>query len=310
MKFFIIVFFSFAIISCAGKMGEKPQSPRALAPPPSVIGSVRLTFLGVFGTEKISPWGMSFGADGTLYVCDRDHAGVIRMDGEGKVISRFNGLESRVQRMFAPIDVCASGGIDIYVLDGANSRILRMDRDLRNAFVVYDGSAEEKNRFSTFNGMTYDRESGDLYITNGSDGSLIRMDMISKSVSAAGGFGSEKKSLLEPVGLDVDKDGALLIADRKYGAVAVMLHFGADIRYIGKDVLEAPVDAAVLPQNLLAVADRRGIVIVNRTGAAEALAGFGVDREMAPRSVVYREGKLYISDARSGSVLVYKYETK
>jgi DNA-binding beta-propeller fold protein YncE len=289
-------------------MGEKSRSTGAPAPPPSVTGAVRLAFLGAFGKEKISPWGMSFGADGTLYVCDRDHASVIRMDGEGKVISRFNGLESRVERMFAPTDVCASGGIDIYVLDGANSRILRLDRDLRNAFVVYDGATEEKNRFSTFNGMAYDRESGDLYLTNGSDGSLVRMDMISKTVSATGVFGSEKKSLLEPVGLDVDKDGALMIADRKYGAVAVMSHFGADIRYIGKNVLEAPVDVAVLPQNRLAVADRSGVVIMTRTGTAEALAGYGVDRQMAPRSVAYREGKLYISDALSGSVLVYKLE--
>jgi len=307
MRVLTIVLAALLMLSCAGKMGEKSHPPST--PPPAVTGSVHLTFIGVFGTEKMSPWGMSFGADGTLYVCDRDHSSVIRMNSEGKVISRFNGLESRVERIFAPIDVCASGGIDIYVLDGANSRIIRLDRDLRNAFVVYNGRSEEKNRFGTFNGIAYDRESGDLYTTNGSDGSLIRMDMVSKKVSTTGGFGSEKKSLLEPIGLDVDKDGALLVADRKYGAAAVIPHFGTDIRYAGKEVLEAPVDVAALPRDRLAVADRRGVVILSRTGTGEGLAGFGVDREMAPRSVAYREGKLYISDALSGSVLVYKYET-
>ncbi|MFA6472094.1 MAG: NHL repeat-containing protein [Candidatus Latescibacterota bacterium] len=293
-------------LSCAGKMEEKTHQPSAL--PPAVTGSVHLSFFGVLGTEKMSPWGMSFGADGTLYVCDRDHSSVIRMNSEGKVISRFNGLESRVERIFAPVDVCASGGIDVYVLDGANSRIIRLDRDLRNASVVYNGSSEEKNRFGTFNGIAYDRESGDLYITNGSDGSLIRMDMVSKIVSATGSFGSEKKSLLEPIGLDIDKDGALLVADRKYGAAAIISHFGTDIRYVGKEVLEAPVDIAALPQNRLAVADRRGVVILSRSGTVEGMAGFGVDRKMAPRSVAYHEGKLYISDTLSGSVLVYRID--
>jgi hypothetical protein len=308
MRILALILFLICFVSCSGKMQEKSQSPSPL--PPKVTGSARLIYLGVTGTQKTAPWGMSFGPDGSLYICDRENSSVIRLNSEGKATSLFNGLESRVERIFAPIDVCSSGGIDIYVLDGANSRIIRLDRGLRNAFVLYNGREDEKNRFGTFNGIAYDRESGDLYITNGSDGSLIRMDMVTRIVSSTGGFGSEKKSLLEPMGLDVDSNGALLVADRKYGAVAVIPHFGSDIRYIGKDVLEAPVDVVSISPDHLAVADRHGVVIISQSGTGEALAGFGVDRKMAPRSVAFFNDKLYVSDALSGSILVYKYETK
>ena len=73
-------------------------------------------------------------------------------------------------------------------------------------------------------------------------------------------------------------------------------------------VLEAPVDAAALPGGRVVVADRRGILIMSETGNPEGRSGYGVERNMSPRSVAYRDGKLYVSDGISGLILVYIIE--
>ena len=300
-------------VSCTGAI-EKSSSQKALSEPlktfilPQVSGDINLTFEGILGDNMNikSPWGISFGIDGSLYVCDRDNSSIIRLDRKGNVISQFSGFDSRTERLFLPIDVSVSGGIEIYSLDGANSRILRLDRNLKNAYAIYKPGSDEESLFGSFSGLAFDKISGDIFVTERNNGTVVRIDMLGGNIHTTGKFGSEKLSLREPLGLDVDDDGTIYIADRRYGAVGVLHHFGAELSFIGKSNLEAPVDVAVLPGDLVAVADKRGVIILDRSGTPTALAGYGTDREISPRSVAFFEGYLYISDAYSSSILIYK----
>ena len=244
--------------------------------------------------------------DGTLYVCDRDRSSIVRLAGDGAVISRFDSFTNRTERLYAPIDVCSSSGIEIYAIYATGSRVLRFDRNLQNGFTIYRGRTREVRLFGAFNGLAYDKISGDLYITDRDAGAVLRVDMLGGSIRSLGGFGSDRANLRQPAGLDVDDNGVLYIADTGNGAVAVVKNFGEKITFIGGDVLEAPVDVAVIPDGRIAAADRHGVIILSVTGAAEAFAGYGVDRVMAPRSVAFMEGKLYVSDGVSASILVYE----
>ena len=186
--------------------------------------------------------------------------------------------------------------------------MLRFDRNLKNAYAIYKPKSDDKKLFSAFSGIAFDKTSGDLFITDRNNGTVIRIDMLGGNIHTAGGFGSEKLSFRDPAGLDVSSNGEIFIADKGNGAVAMLHHFGAEIKFIGKDILEAPVDVAVLPNELIAVADKGGVILFSRDGIPKAMAGFGVDRKINPRSVAYSEGKLYISDAYSASILVYRIE--
>jgi len=311
MKWLTVVFFLFAAASCAGTAGNTPPGKiKPPAEPPQVNGSVRLTFertLGMPG-EIRSPWGISFGVDGSLYVCDRGKSSIVRLNSEGTIISRFDSFTNRTERLYAPIDVCSSSGIEVYAVDAADSRVLRFDRNLKNGFTIYRGGADENRLFGSFNGLAYDKISGDLFITDRDTGAVIRIDMLGGSIRTLGAFGSERTSLKMPSGLDVDQDGVLYIADTGNRAITVVKNFGAKITYIGQEILEAPVDAAVLPGGNIAVADRSGVIILSPSGIAEAFAGFGVERTMAPRSVAFNGGRLYVSDSASSSILVYRVE--
>ncbi|MBN1292322.1 MAG: NHL repeat-containing protein [Candidatus Latescibacteria bacterium] len=308
---FPVIITLLSLCSCASSSFEKSVPPVAeKVTPPAVTGSLRLTYSGTLGTqgEIRAPWGISFGVDGTLYVCDRDKSSVVRLNGSGEIISRFDSFTNRTERLYAPIDVCSSSGIEIYAVDASDSRVLRFDRNLKNGYTIYRGGADQTKLFGSFNGIAYDKISGDLYITDRDTGAVIRIDMLGRSIRTMGAFGSRDKSLREPAGLDVDPDGILYIADTKMGAVAVVRNFGAHINYIGGDALEAPVDAVVMDGGNIAVADSRGVVVFNPKGAAAAFAGYGVDRIMKPHSVAYKDGKLYISDGASASILVYTVE--
>ena len=311
MKRLSVIYLMLLCISCAGTGGNIPPATESpAAEPPQVTGSVILAYersLGKQG-EIRAPWGISFGVDGTLYVCDRGKFSVIRLNGEGEIISRFDSYTNRTERLYSPIDVCSSSGIEVYAVDASNSRVLRFDRNLKNSFTIYRGGTGDTKLFGSFNGLAYDKISGDLYITDRDTGAVIRIDMLGGSVRTMGAFGSRSESLEEPAGLDVDPDGVLYIADTGKGAVAIVHNFGARIDYIGEGILDAPVDAAILPENRIAVADRNGVVVLSTAGVAEAYAGFGVERAMLPRSVAFRDGRLYISDGASASILVYRVE--
>ena len=93
-------------LSCAGNQAVTPtETVRETIERPTVTGAVRLSFAGIFGEEKAirSPWGISFGIDGTLYVCDRGKSSIVRLDSTGVIllISSVRGVEYNLSRGFA-----------------------------------------------------------------------------------------------------------------------------------------------------------------------------------------------------------------
>jgi DNA-binding beta-propeller fold protein YncE len=295
-------------VSCAGAPPRNMDVPHTPAPPPAVTGEVTLTFAGTFGDSAgfRTPWGLSFGVDGTLYVCDRDRSRIVRLDTDGSVRASFSGYGTRTDRLYAPVDVSSAGGIEVFVVDAATASVLRFDRNLRNAFTVFSRGMREARLFGTFSGLAADTGSGDLYLADSDNDVVIRLDMLGQATQR-GSFGAERGGLVQPAGLSVGPDGALYVADTGAGRVAVFAHYGAPMRILGEDVLEAPVDVEVLPDGLFAVADERGIVVLDDTGVALGRAGFGVDRVMKPRGIAWWDGRLYVSDSVSSTVLVYDH---
>ncbi|MFC1528342.1 NHL repeat-containing protein [Candidatus Latescibacterota bacterium] len=315
-RFFpIALLFIYMFCSCSGtidkgKLSGEMTVPEPQSTPPVISGDIQLTYVESFGKTAgiVSPWGISFGVDGTLYVCDRDRSSIIRLDREGTGVSRFTGSGSRTERLYSPVDVCSTGGLAIYAVDAANSRVLRFDRNLKHSYVLYKKDSRENRLFSSFNGLAFNKTTGDLFVTDRDTGAIIRIDMLGGTIKSMGAFGSGKESLHEPAGLDVGDDGTIFIADKGAGAVAILRHFGAEIRYIGSKVLESPVDVAAITDSTVAVACKNGVLVLTTSGIAVGIAGYGTDRTMSPRSVAYREGKLFISDGVSGSILVYTIE--
>jgi len=278
--------------------------------PPPVTGNIKLIF------EKIllqsdslgTPWGISFGTDGTLYVCDRANSRILRIDTHGKIISRFESSRTRTAKIFNPVDISVSSGISVFAIDNANSSILRFDRNLKNSASIYDLSDKTGKLFGSFGGITNDRISGDIFVTDKNSGSVIRIDTLGSNIRTTGDFGTGKKSLIEPLGIDVNENGSICIADRGVKAVALMKNFGSAISFIGSGILKAPIDAVFLEKGNILAVDDNGIVVFSDKGIAEGYAGFGTERIIKPRSAAFFDGKIYLSDGLTNSILVYRIE--
>jgi DNA-binding beta-propeller fold protein YncE len=225
------------------------------------------------------------------------------------VLQKFAGFDASDGRLFTPIDVAAERGVDVFVLDGSSGRVIRFDRELRGQSVIFDGGGDRSGGFAPYAGIALDHESGDLLLSDRSEGVLTRLDFTGRASQVAGGFGSVKKSLRDPAGLDVAPDGAVFVADRGMKAVAYATRFGADIRLIGAGLFTSPVDATAFPDNRIAVADAYGLVVFDRAGTALGSAGFGAEHGISPRSIAFHDGHVYVADARSKSILVYRIET-
>ncbi len=301
----ILAYIPMPFVSCAGENHSRKPIKQGM-----ITGKISLQHIGSVSNAAafISPGGITVGLDGTLYVCDNDNARIVRTDSTGRMLARFEGFDSRTNPLFLPVDISVSGGIEVYALDSAGSKVFRLDRNLKNAYVVYRAEPGEERRFGTFAGIAFDTQSGDIYITDRDRGAIIRIDMLGGNIHTSGGFGSGRQSLKKPAGLDTASDGSLIVADTGIGAIAVLSHFGESVTFIGGDILEAPLDVTELSQGLYAVADRSGIVIMDRHGTVYAVAGFDEKNEMSPKSVAYHDDILYVSDSASSSILMYRLD--
>jgi DNA-binding beta-propeller fold protein YncE len=304
----LLVFFVFFSCTASKKMTEETPVKKLTKQSifiPVVSGDIETVFEGVFGeaSEIKSPRGIAIGIDGSLYVCSRDRSSILRFDKDGKLISRFNGFDSRTAQVFLPFDIT---GTEVYALDNADSRIIRFDRNLKNAYVFFKPEADNSNLFGMFGGIAADKETGDLYLTDINNKSIVKIDMLTKKPRYTGSFGSEKISFREPAGLDVAPDGTIYIADRGLPGIGIMKYFGARVNFIGEGFMEAPNDVAVVSDSLLAVADKNGVLLLDTAGKARAALGYGIDREISPVSVAFSAGMIFISDVMSSSILVYR----
>ena len=294
--------------ACAGGYGGAPGELNVQPPP--VSGEVKLSFIKMIGLSSglRSPAGLSLAIDGTLYVCDPGNSSIIRLDPYRGELSRYEGGLSRSGRLFSPVDVSATDGLTVYAVDASGSRLFRFDRNLRNAYPVLDAELDGGGLFGAFNGLAYDRSTGDIYLTDADAGGVIRIDSFGRDFQSMGYFGSGERSMNQPAGIAVSLDGIVYIADPAAGNIVRMSRSGSDIVYLGEGVLVNPVDVAIIENTGIAVADRDGVVILSDEGVALGVTGFGTDRLMAPRAVEFGGGSLYVSDGLSGVVLVYGVE--
>lgn len=304
---FIVCIICCMLPACAGGYGGAPAGRDST--PPEVTGELTLSFVKMMGLSSgiRSPGGLAYGIDGTLYVCDPANSSIYRLDPFEGEVSRYEGSISRSGRLFVPVDVSVTDGLTVYAID-SGSRLLRFDRNLRNAYPVLDAELDGGGMFGVFSGVAFDRSTGDIYLSDANVGGVVRIDMLGGGVQSMGFFGSGERSLRRPAGMDVSFDGIIYVADTAAGVIARIHLSGSNIDYLGAGILREPVDVAVIENVGIAVAERDGVVILSGDGNAIGSAGFGSGRLMAPRSVAYGDGSLYVSDGLSGGVLVYGIE--
>jgi hypothetical protein len=297
--------FIIALASCScGGLSSGSFPAKTPAGAGTAISLEYLHTITLAGMET-APVGLSAGIDSTLYLCWTEPARIARIDHSGAILSSFNGIDSRTGSVFRPVDLSVAGGVEVYVLDSGSSRILRLDRNLKNALTVYAAPSGRERMFGSFRGLAFERTTGDLYVSDRDTGSIKRIDMLGGNIQTSGGFGSEQTSLIDPAGIDCSTDGAIYVADAGTGAIAVQNHFGAAIRFIGRGRLGTPVDVAVLNNGYMAAACRDRVVVLDINGTIIASTESINSLLLEPQAVAFFDNTLYVSDRHSHSIVVF-----
>jgi hypothetical protein len=152
---------------------------------------------------------------GNIYVLDREKNTLCQYDKNLKLVREIGGEGWEGERFDRAAGLWARNGIDVYVADYGNHRIVRFDRSLN--FVSSFSTRESDNpdeRFGYPSDVAVSRL-GELYICDTENSRILRVDRQNNVAGSFGGFGAGKGRLLAPLQIEVSPQDAVYVVDGK-----------------------------------------------------------------------------------------------
>ncbi len=304
----IIVIVAAAVVAWSLRPGRYPGRVRLADLPGDTTATVG--FAGAFPADDepalANPLGIAWDGD-RLYVAESD-AGVVRVFDEagGRIGSIALPVAAGAQAVYPSALVAA--GERLAIVDTAGNRIIIVDAEpadeAAEPLVVLGGKDDAPGQ-----PISVAYGDGEFYVVDASDSLVKVYDAEGAFVRAIGGSLEPPLAFAGGVAL---LDGRLFIADSNGGRVVVLdARTGDQVR-----VFE---DRYALPRAIVPVSDD-ALALVDTFGHAVYLVGAdGVRRDVidaesvpdgplaSPRGVTWvgEDGRLYVTDAGAGRVLVY-----
>lgn len=177
-----------------------------------------------------------------VYLLDAQLASVVELTIDGRALSLVGGPGTGLEQFSDPADICATSGLDVFVADRGNDRIVRLDRKL-NYLAEYRTLAGTPAKWAFENPYSVSLgPRGDLFLADGSNNRILKIDPSGEPVFSFGDYGQVKGSLIEPRRLEIDPNGGLWVLDM----------LGQVIRFdeYGGFILNLQADAAGQPNGL------------------------------------------------------------
>jgi hypothetical protein len=251
-------------------------------------------FLYSFGEFK-NAQSISVDPGGMIYIADAGDHKIKEFTSEGKMLLEVGGYGWGSLEFDQPVDICALFGIDIYVSDFGNHRVQRFDRNLTyvSTFATRNDPVEGI-RFGYPSGVTISRL-GDLYISDGENHRVLKVNSFSSVERTFGGFDAGKGRLVQPGQIEVDEDNLVYVSDGI--RVVVYDSFGNFVRIVGEGALDSLRGICLSEKTLLAVSGSK-LFVFDEKGERHLRfsppEGIGVGEARNPRDVAVYKGKVYL----------------
>jgi tripartite motif-containing protein 71 len=322
-------------------VGIGKPSPVVLAPP-AQPGMVLLQG-GQVGSNQGQfqyPRGIAIDSHNDIYVADSRNHRIQKISGSnGKFIMAFGGLANvgggdvkKITTTFTgklnePNGVAIGPGDDVYVIDTWNGRV-----------EVFTSKGKYKTGYTTEDGFWGPREivvnrgegsgkyTGTSYVADTGKHRIVQFDANGKKVRAWGALdmktgqaikGDKEGEFNEPIGLALDKDGNLYVADRLNFRIQVFTPDGHFIKQWpvdgwSKDQIDMEPHLALdQAHSLLYVTDGRGkkVYCYDLDGKKVATLDKSVNGDLfvVPIGVaVDKDGFVYVVDAANAKIMKFK----
>lgn len=176
--------------------------------------------------QLADPWAVAVGPDGAMWIADTGNRRLRYVSPEGR-LGTAAGDGTGLGTGIKPVDVAVSAdGSSVYVLDGADRRILRLGPQVHFDDGQLAGASKltEVHRFAeTDSPVSIEVDAaGALYVSDRSRRQVVRIDAAGERVLAGNGTArasgdgtdAQNAALYGPTGMAFASDGTLFFADR------------------------------------------------------------------------------------------------
>ena len=201
-----------------------------------------------------------------LIVYDDGSKTLLKLTPGGDTITSIGGYGWKTSAFDTPLDGIAKNGLDVFISDYGNSRILRLDKNLNflSSYPATENDPAEKEKFRYPRSIDTDRF-GKLYLVNGENNTILKInnDVIER---AFGGVDAGAGRLLNPVRVRISKDDKVFVQDR-YNIVVFDL-IGNYLQTIGNGLFKS-LKSFCLDRNYVYALDSCNICIFQTSGKKE-----------------------------------------
>lgn len=250
------------------------------------------------GFSPQAPAAIAISPTARLYVLDSQLAVIVALTPTGEAIRQIGGPGSGVEQFSDPADLCAVAGLNVFIADRGNDRIVRFDRELNYL-------AEFHSLAGTPFDLTFENPlsvllgpQGDLFIADGGNDRILKINPTGKPVFSFGEFGTTGGSLQAPIRLEPDPEGGLWALD----AGARVTHFdeyGGYLQQLTAAVAGAPQGLAVSADQIWVCSDSLLWVFERNARKTTSLLPQELDLPETRTFIdlAIRENQLYLLDA-------------
>jgi sugar lactone lactonase YvrE len=279
----------------------------------SSAGGERLAPIAVYrntgNVELGEPLAVSVDLQGNMYIADGLPGRIVHLAEDGS--SAFEFETPRRSPGFYPCDVKLNGFF-LYAIDEVGRTLLRFDQAGAYRDILLTFNQEIFGRRISPYGLDVD-PSGRIIVTDIENHQILIFDSYLSLEIAFGNFGSYPGQLDSPLGVSFGGKGDVVVADTGNRRVQFFGEGGDLIRIVpetGADnPLIAPRRAVPDPSGRLYVADPEAgrLFVFDKAGELErSIYPEGVD-EFQPTDVeLMWDGRIYVTDAASRSVFIFK----
>lgn len=234
-----------------------------------------------------------------LYLLDARLAAVVELTPSGQALTQIGGPGLGTEQFSDPADLCATSGLDLFVADRGNDRIVRLDRQLNYLAEFRSLSGTPANlAFENPLSVLLGRR-GDLFIADGSNDRILKIDPTGRPIFSFGGYSEMKGSLLEPTRLEPDPDAGLWALDSR-GHVVHFDEYGGYMGEIQAEFSGRPTGLAVSDQTVYVCSD--SALWVYDRAARQATSylpeKIGIPSNARLVDLAFRQESLWLLDSR------------
>lgn len=174
--------------------------------------------------------------NGNIYVLDIGKHTLCKYSEDGKLLHHIGGYGWGQSNFDQPSDVIAPNGIDVYVADYGNHRILRFDRNLNfiSSFSTKDDEKAE-HHFGYPKSVAISR-SGELFISDGDNQRILKTSTSNEIERSFGGIGAGRGKLQAPGRIRISDNDMVYVQD--INQIIVFDIFGNYFKSIGKGIFQ------------------------------------------------------------------------